>query len=155
MRQRATKFAVLAALLTLFCQPAWGQDAKGNPAEREALEKQREEWVAAYNKGDAKAVAEIFASDADYIRPSGRVTHGRPKIKNTFRGFLSRSKEVWLKTGSDLVRFLKPDIAIVHGRWEMLRPEGRGRYTAVCVKQEGKWQLLQLARSVSPPPQGK
>jgi uncharacterized protein (TIGR02246 family) len=54
----------------------------------------REKWVAAYNAGDAAALAGLFTPDGVFIPPSGVVLKGREAIKNALAG---RMKVGWTK----------------------------------------------------------
>jgi uncharacterized protein (TIGR02246 family) len=51
------------------------------------------------------------------------------------------------------IRFIRPDVAILHGTWEMIlsrapdgqaRPFRRGIATSVMVKQSGEWKVVAI-----------
>jgi len=102
--------------------------------------------VAAFNRGDIKAVAEAYAPDADFLSAQGQRLQGRDALEKYFaKGFAER-KGLKLKHSDSSIRFLKPDVAIADGTWEITgRPEGnpaRGHYTAILMKRDGQWLIV-------------
>ena len=63
-----------------------------------------------------------------------------------------------MKVTSSSIRFLTADVAVEDGTSEVLRPPGealpsaQGRFTAMWVKQEGKWRLASLREARVEPP---
>jgi uncharacterized protein (TIGR02246 family) len=117
-----------------------------DPADEKALQEQNEAFVAAFNRGDIKAVAEAYAPDADFLSAQGQRVKGRAEIEKYFiRGF-AENKGLKLEHSDRSIRFLKPDVAIADGTWEITgRPEGnpaRGHYTAILMKRDGKWLIV-------------
>jgi hypothetical protein len=53
---------------------------KAGPA-TQVLSEFAKNYIAAYNKGDAKAVAAFFTEDAEYIDADGQLTKGRAEIE--------------------------------------------------------------------------
>jgi uncharacterized protein (TIGR03000 family) len=58
--------------------------APGNPEAEAALRKRAEEFIAAFNSGDANAVAAFWAPDGDYIDQAGTTLSGRQAIAAAF-----------------------------------------------------------------------
>jgi uncharacterized protein (TIGR02246 family) len=117
-----------------------------NPADEKALQEQNEAFVAAFNQGDVKAVTEAYAPDADFLSAQGQRVKGRSELEKYFAKGFAENKGLKLKHSDSTVRFLKPDVAVADGTWEITgRPEGkpaRGHYTAILMKREGKWLIV-------------
>ena len=105
------------------------------------------ELLAAWGRGDGHAYGAIFTEDADYVAFDGSRTKGRAAIAESHQ----RLFDTWLK-GTRLVgqveslRFLGPDVALVHATGAMLMP-GKDRpvrpsiQTLVAVKRDGTWRF--------------
>src|SRR5262245_45312140 len=65
---------------------------KTYPKEEEALVKQAEAFVAAFHKGDAKAVAAFWMPDGDYTDQTGKQMKGRAAIEKAFKAFFAENK---------------------------------------------------------------
>jgi uncharacterized protein (TIGR02246 family) len=119
---------------------------KADPADEKALQEQNEAFVAAFNRGDIKAVAEAYAPDADFLSAQGQRVKGRDALEKYFAKGFAGSKGLTLKHSDSSIRFLKPDVAIADGTWEITgRPEGnpaRGYYTAILMKRDGQWLIV-------------
>ncbi len=73
------------SFLTLFvliisASTAWAQDAKKTADDFAA------KWVAAYDAGDATALAGLFTRDGVFNAPSGAVVKGREAIEKALAG---------------------------------------------------------------------
>ena len=118
-----------------------------DPADEKALQEQNDAFVAAFNRGDIKAVVEAYAPDCDFLSASGQRLKGRDALEKYIANGFAESKEgLKLKHSDSTVRFLKPDVAIADGTWEITgRPEGtpaRGHYTAILMKRDGQWLVV-------------
>ena len=137
MRWTATITVLLATA------PSWAEQPKGDPADEKALRELHREFVAAYNKGDAEALAAFYAPDADFVGIKGDTYHGRAEIEKRTANFFAQNKGLKLKSPFGSLRFITPDVAI-SDRSEELTPTGdRGPggvlATVVYVKRDGKW----------------
>ncbi len=113
------------------------------PEDEKAIRTAAEAFVNAYNAGDAKALAAIFAPDSEVIDEFGDRIVGSDKIEDEYADFFDstpRSK-VWLAPES--LRFLGADTAKEEGRIRLQPADGgpmsKRRYVAFYVKQSGKW----------------
>ena len=143
-RKRLISTAGILILLVL-PQGALAGD-KANPGDEKALQEQNEAFVAAFNRGDIKAVAEAYAPDADFLSAQGQRVKGRDALEKYFAKRFAESKGLKLQHSDSSIRFLKPDVAIADGTWEITgRPEGnpaRGHYTAILMKRDGQWLIV-------------
>jgi len=145
--------AVLAAVATY----AQG----GRAGDEAAIQRQIEQFAAAWNKADAKAAAQFFTEDGDYVSSTGQMAEGRAGIERVLTDqFAGVYKGATLKTTVTAIRFLKPDVAIVNGTFEvsgMHGPDGKelqvrkGLSTNIAAKQGDKW-LIAALRGMVPAP---
>ena len=137
-----------AGVLILLALAQWWSVAgdKADAADEKALQEQNEAFVAAFNRGDIKAVAEAYAPDADFLSAQGQRVKGRDALEKYFAKGFAESKGLKLKHSDSSVRFLKSDVAVADGTWEITgRPEGnpaRGHYTAILMKRDGRWLFV-------------
>jgi len=138
----------LAAVVVMLLGAAQGSvaDDTADPADEKAIRERNEAFVAAFNKGDIKAMAATYAPDADFLSAEGRRVKGRAELEKYFAKGFAESKGLKLKHSDSSIRFLKPDVAVDVGTWEITgRPEGqatKGVYTAVWMKLDGKWFVV-------------
>jgi uncharacterized protein (TIGR02246 family) len=106
----------------------------------------------AWTAGDARAYGECFTDDADYVSYDGTRAVGREPMvaahDQLFRGVLSGSA---LVGEVESVRYVRPDIAVVHATgsvlmpWRSRLPKRRlSRQTLVAVHTEGGWRFTAL-----------
>jgi uncharacterized protein (TIGR02246 family) len=105
----------------------------------------------AWNRHDAKAFANLFAEDGDVVNVVGWWWKGRPEIeKKLTEAHALIFRESTLTDNEVHVRFLTPQIAVVHVRWSLIghrNPDGtpgqlrKGIETHVLQKQERKWLI--------------
>jgi uncharacterized protein (TIGR02246 family) len=138
----------LATVVVILLGAAQGSaaDDKADPADEKAIRERNEAFVAAFNKGDIKAMAATYAPDADFLSAEGKRVKGRAELEKYFARGFAENKGLKLKHSDSSIRFLKPDVAIDVGTWEITgRPEGKaakGFYTAVWMKHDGKWLVV-------------
>ena len=118
--------------------------ANDEAAIRDLFERTNASW------GDADAYAAHFSDAADYIAFDGSRAKGRTAIaamhRPLFVGILKGSR---LTGNITALRFLSPDIALIHSSGGVLR--GRQKHlarsalsvqTVVAIKREGRWQFV-------------
>ena len=115
----------------------------------------------AWNYHDAKAFASLFTEDADCINVVGWWWKGRPQIESKVADshvFLFRDST--LANNEIQIRFLTPQIAVVHVRWSMVghrNPDGtpgqprKGIQTYILQEREGKWLISAFNNTDSVP----
>ena len=124
--------------------PAHAEDEK-------AIRKAAEAFVKAFNAGDAKAVAALWAPDGDFMDVRGQVFRGRDTIEKIFAAHFATARGSKIDITIDSIRFLGTDTAIEKGT-SHARPAAGGaatasRFTAVRVKRDGKWLLESVHES--------
>lgn len=125
--------------------------------DRDAIFNNAQTFVAAFERGDAKAVAALWAEDGDYADLAGRQLQGRAAIENTFQDFFTENQGTKLRIDVVSLRFITPETAVEDGITSLTfangSPVDQARYTNVHVKKNGQW-LLQSVREASYIPQG-
>jgi poly(hydroxyalkanoate) depolymerase family esterase/uncharacterized protein (TIGR02246 family) len=74
----------------------WGLDAAAEELPREALSKAAAEWEAAFNAGDSKAVAAMYADHAILLPPGAEQVQGRENIDAFWENFIAEGTEIHL-----------------------------------------------------------
>jgi uncharacterized protein (TIGR02246 family) len=134
---------VLAAggLVALRTIPAGAEEPK---AEDKAVDKDRRAaFIAAYDKGDARAIAEFWTPDATYVDQDGREVKGRAAIEKMYEKVFAENKGAKLAIHVTSLKQLTPDVVLQEGVTEVT-PAGGGfpvaeRFSAVLVKKDGEW----------------
>jgi len=131
------------------------QAAPANP-EQVAINKNAADFVDAFHKGDAKALAAFYTPDADYIDETGRTFKGRATIEKNYAEFFANNKGYKLRINIDSRKFPTPDLAIEDGTSVVIAPDGsaptHARYANVFVKTNGKWLISSVRESADPGP---
>jgi uncharacterized protein (TIGR02246 family) len=145
------KFRCYFALLVLIisASAAWAQDAKKTADDFAA------KWVAAYDAGDAAALAGMFTKDGVFNAPSGAVVKGREAIEKALAG---RMKAGWTKetvTTNDAgaagnAVWAAGDYALF-GSGEVAGKQTGGHFGWVIVRDGDVWRIVMLTANVSPP----
>ncbi|HEY6564826.1 MAG TPA: SgcJ/EcaC family oxidoreductase, partial [Pirellulaceae bacterium] len=110
-------------------------------------------YVAAYNRRDAQALAQLWAPEAVYTDPaSGAEFVGRPALAEHFAEILPEASESKLSIQIGTVEFLSPNVAVEHGDALVEFPDEdaeKSTYSALHVKRDGKWLLDRITESES------
>jgi uncharacterized protein (TIGR02246 family) len=100
--------------------------------------------VAAMQAGDAAALANYWAEDAEYTDDSGNPTKGRAAVVELYKPTLAEYKAGKLTGKVDKLRFLTPDVAIMDGTIEFTPASGaadRNRFSATWTRKNNRWQI--------------
>jgi uncharacterized protein (TIGR02246 family) len=106
----------------------------------------------AWNKGNGELFGSCFTEDADYVTFMGQHLKGRKQIADVhqmlFAGPLKGSVMVSSTTADLQLRFITPDVAVVHAIGEVHLPvpsddpNDRGSInTNVVIKENEEWKL--------------
>src|SRR5262245_16339991 len=78
-----------------------------------AIRKSDDAYVEAYNKHDAKAVAELWSPEAVYVDPdTGEEADGREAIQKEFEQTFAESGDAKLELDVKAIKFLSPNVAV-------------------------------------------
>jgi uncharacterized protein (TIGR02246 family) len=123
-------------------------------ADEMAIRKAVEAYVAAFNKGDAKALAALWAPEAVYTNPlTNEDVVGREAIEGQFAGIFEGAKGARLESTTLSIAFVSPNVAVEQGLAKVILadqvPE-ESQYSAVYVKRDGQWLLDRVTEEVVP-----
>lgn len=110
-------------------------------------------YVAAFNKGDVKGVVANFADDIETIDEDGAVTRGKKAIVADLKAKFAKGPDAKIAIKIEAIRFPKPDVALERGSVVVTKDgeESTGNYSAVHVKNDGKWQVTSVHETVDVP----
>jgi len=125
------------------------QDQKGavavRPADTEAIHKMSQAFTAAFEKGDAKAIASSWTEQGEYLDDNtGEVFVGREAIEKAFASMFKQLKGAHLEVHIQSIRFPSRDTALEEG-YSRLVPQGSAlpstsQYSALYVREDGAWK---------------
>lgn len=115
-----------------------------------------EAYAAAFDKGDATAVAEFWLPDGDYVDQFGNRFSGRDAIQKLFEKFFAENKGAQVRIDSESLRVVNPDLALEDGTSAVLIPgeplPSRARFANTLVRKDGRWFLASVRESGFAPP---
>ena len=145
--------SIFALMATSLASMANAQDDRQSSDEM-AIRKAVEAYVAAFNKGDAKALAAMWAPEAVYTNPlTNEDVVGREAIEGQFAGIFEGAKGARLESTTLSIGFVSPNVAVEQGLAKVILadqvPE-ESQYSAVYVKRDGQWLLDRVTEEVVP-----
>src|SRR5262249_55664374 len=142
-------------VLGLTSGPCLAPASEDDSKDKAAIRENAKAFVEAFQKGDAKALAEFFARNGECTDETGRELKGRGAIEKAFEGLFAQNKGLKLRINSLSLRFLTPDVAIEEGTSAVITPDrdppSHARYTNVHVKKDGRWLIGSSKLTVSAP----
>ena len=93
-------------------------------AEGKDVHGRRAAFIAAFNRGDARAVAAFWAPDATYVDQAGREHKGREAIEKLYEKVFAARKGAKLAIHVTSAKLLTPDVALEDGITEVTPAEG-------------------------------
>jgi len=133
------RIALLAVCLGLFAAPALAQT-------KAQIQQLNDQWMAAFNKGDAAAVGAMYTADAYALPDKGQMVKGRAAIEAMWKQQMAGATVDKITTLD--VKPLGPNAAREIGTATLktkAQPpqEVTIKYAVVWEKEGGKWKLLQ------------
>ena len=141
--------SVLALAILLGGGRLMAQTAAGRAADEKAVRQAGKDYLAALEKGDAKALAEFWTAEGTYTDETGRSTKVRELLANNGAAHSAPRPETAVSNVS--VRFVAADVAVEEGDCKLPAANGAapvaGNFTAMWVRQGGRWRLESLHES--------
>ena len=114
-----------------------------------AIEKSADAFTAAFNKGDAKAIAALFTPEAEYVDGFGRVFHGREEIEALFTEGFKDDPDMKIVIDMESVRLVSAGVLIEEGATRVMAKEDapltQSRYIVLHAKQpDDKWLMASV-----------
>jgi uncharacterized protein (TIGR02246 family) len=149
---KAATCVVISCGILLTTKPSVADQAE----DEAAIRKSDEAYSEAYNKRDAKALAALWSPDAVYVDPeTGDEAVGREAIEKEFSDTFANVTDGKLEIQATSIKFLSPNVAVENGAARIIRPNeepDESQYSALFVKQDGKWLLDRVSEEQEPEP---
>jgi uncharacterized protein (TIGR02246 family) len=141
---------LIAAAAALAATTSLALATPKNAADEEALRALPKRIESGWNQGSGRMIGDVYATDGKLVAGDGTVTVGREQIgayhDQLFANYLKGTKLIVEVTD---VRFLTPDIALMHTAggilWpgeQQLKPGNDGIQSFVAVKRDGAWRVV-------------
>lgn len=154
---RALSVFIFATCGLALSDQTLADDANGNQRVSESAETSEDlaairagsqVFVDAFNGRDAKAVAELWTKDGEFIDDNGDRHAGRDAIANAYTEQFSDGSDAKIAVVIDSLRMVSSTVAIEDGRAVVDPPPpgaaGVSTYTATHVKENGKWLMASV-----------
>jgi uncharacterized protein (TIGR02246 family) len=112
------------------------------PEDEKAIRDLASAFRRAFAAADARAIAAMYSEDAELIDELGVRTEGRSAIEDVYNSMFHSRPGATIAVAVESLRFLSPEVAKEEGHTRVTRadgPETVRRYTALCVKKDGRW----------------
>ena len=136
--------AAMSAALIFAVSAHAAENKPKSSSQENAIRAAVESYVAAYNRGDAKAVAAHWSESGEWTSPSGQRFQGRQAIEKEMQAIFAENKGVRIECINPTVRLVSPDVAMEEGTVRVVRPgelPDDSTYLAIHVKKDGQWKL--------------
>lgn len=156
------KFVFVSAIVVfLFSVPAVSQTSAADEKDIRSISSQFQD---AWNKADAKMLADLFLTDGDYVSSTGRTARGRAEVEKAFaQQWAGVYKGTKIALTVTTVHFVRKDVAIVDGAFDVtgmkdasgkVLPARSGLSTIVAAKKGDRWYVAALRGMVPSVPEG-
>src|SRR5580704_13264323 len=118
------------------------QSANSSSPEIQSITQLDKDYQAAYNRGDANALAALYTNDAEYVDEGGKVVSGRDIVEKLLAEKFASNPGAKLEIDVKSVRLLSPDVLVEKGIATIAAPDGQqgiSGYVAVHLKRAGNW----------------
>ena len=138
--------AVLTLMLLTFCSPGGFQAQNTSNPDEAAIRENVKQLETGWNTKSGADFAKPFAEDADYVVINGMYIKGRHAIETTHqRIFETVFKDTTVTLKIKQVRFLRPDVAVVHVEGHRDGPTRElvqdALLTLVMTKEKAGWTV--------------
>jgi uncharacterized protein (TIGR02246 family) len=113
------------------------------------------DYVAAYNRGDAKALADFYAENVDYVDQDGTEVKGRDAMERLLADNFEQNPGAKLAITTEEVKQLTPDVVVNRGVATVTPANGAAettQFTAIRVKRGDHWEISELTETEAPSP---
>ncbi len=122
-------------------------DPKREP-DAKAIRKLGQDYVAAYEKGDAKACASFWTNEGEFIGEDGHVTEGRAAIEKSYADLFAKKEVRKLEMEVTSIRFPSADTAVLESTLRRKNAEGEVVASswnhALLVREGGQWKVAMV-----------
>ncbi|HSQ54514.1 MAG TPA: SgcJ/EcaC family oxidoreductase [Gemmata sp.] len=119
------------------------------PGDRDGVQKAIDEFAAAFHKGDATAVANMWTAEGEYISDDGTTFRGREALEKAYAEFFTKNPHNSLAVEVESIRFPSRENAVVEGHFKLRKGKKEELIVSKCsflyAREDGKW-LIAIAR---------
>jgi uncharacterized protein (TIGR02246 family) len=119
-----------------------------------AIRSTADEFVKAFNRGDAKAVAALWTVDGTLADDRGEIFKGRKAIENEYVAFFKAYPGAKMEVAIQSIQFTGAAMAVEDGEARVIAPHAgpsvASRYTAVHFQEGGKWLMASVRETAIP-----
>lgn len=147
LRRMIAPVFLLSCFIFALVSPAQSERSADDASIRKTIDN----FLAAFNRHDAKGWAAPFLEDGDFTNVTGLTRHGRKEVEERFAGLFAKGlKDAHRTCTMRHIRFITLDVAAVDAEWELVgsrasdgseNPVRKGLFTWTMVKEGGKWQF--------------
>ena len=133
----------------------------GSSGDEDAIRKVVVAMTEGFNRHDGKAAAQMYEPDARFVTVRGEIMNGQLAIENGLASILgSRARNASQRTLDVVVKFLRPDVALVHVTNELsglvaldgqALPSHQELSLRVFVKEAGIWRVAAFQNTMVRP----
>jgi uncharacterized protein (TIGR02246 family) len=148
-------------VLFLLALPVLAQSQTADEKDIRAIAAQLQE---AWNRHDAKMLADLFLTDGDYVSSTGRTARGRPEVEKAFaQQWSGLYKGTKITVTTTTVHFIRKDVAVADGAFDITgMRDGSGKVlgarsgmsSIVAAKKGDRWYIAALRGMVPSVPEG-
>lgn len=152
MMKHSTNSICLLFFSVLFSTGTIAQVGTYSKVDMSALEALPEKWIKFWNMHNIDSLSTLLQKDADLVTVVGTLLKGRESfIKDHSPKFSTNFKESVLTKDTIIIKYVKPELAIIHFGWGIsgdLDRQGNkqqlrhGIGTWVAVKEMNNWEIL-------------
>ena len=135
---------IIALLVAVGVTHAQGQTESMSP-DQQAIMKNAEAFVDAFDKGDAKSVAALWTAKGEMSLDGEDVAAGREEIAAEYAEYFQQNPGAKIEVRIDSIRMLGPNLAVERGQSEVINDDSESvvdSYRLVHSKQDGKWLIV-------------
>ncbi len=154
-------FMVFIFVLFIVSINGYGQKTDDKSEDAAAIRANVEQMVKGWNMKSGAEFAKPFAEDSDYVVINGMHIKGRAANAESHQHiFDTIYKDSSIVPIVKQIRFLRPDIAVVHGESNLTfkingeERRGKGMVTLVMTKEKGKWSIAAFQNTAIQPQGG-
>jgi uncharacterized protein (TIGR02246 family) len=124
---------------------ATAQDSSNrDESDRAAVRASIDAYVEAFNRADAKALADLWNADGVLVTESGEKVQGVAAIQKHFSAYFTQTKGARLELVEPKIDFQSPNVAVETGRARVIEPnsgvESSG-YTVIHIRTAKGWRI--------------
>jgi uncharacterized protein (TIGR02246 family) len=155
MKRKVGMFAAACVVVAVVVGLNTGQEQARKPVdesppprpEEAAVRQASQAFARAFEKGDDKALADLFTAEAEYVDEGGKGVRGRAELAKAYAQFFAKRAELKAEAKTTAIRFLGRDVAVEEGVFTVrskYAPHSASRYSTLFVRQDGRWLIAMI-----------